>query len=98
MTGEFYKDHPYITGYAISNQGNVRSPYGRILKPTVHKRTKNLYVCVLWNGKQLVRPVRQLVAETWMAYTRDTNVWIYQKNGDRMNCSVDNLTLRDRRA
>lgn len=48
-------------GYWVSYSGDVKSPFGRILRHKIHKRDKHHSVCLIVGGRRYWRQVHRLV-------------------------------------
>lgn len=82
---------PSISNYLVSDLGRVKGPNGRVLKPSLHKRTRR-YVLRPWirgHGRKNVR-VASLVAEGFLG-SRPPNTEINHKDGNALNNVLQNL-------
>lgn len=98
MLEEQWVPLPGYPNYEVSNYGrvvNVRS--GKDLTPYPDKRTGILRVAVYHNGRRKDVQLKRIVAECYFL-NYHAGCGVQNKNGNRSDCSVLNLTLvmRDR--
>lgn len=84
-------------GYSVSNKGRVRNDLTRRIMVTVHNRGGVLMVGLFRDRCQFKRGVAKLVAEKFLPHnTLETFDTPMHLNGDRSDCSADNLVWRPR--
>ena len=87
---EIWKDVVGFEGYKVSNFGNVKGKYGRILKPAKDKKTGYYLVCLHKDKKPHTKTVHRLVAK---AFIENPNEYPQVNHRDcvKTNNHVDNL-------
>lgn len=81
--------------YEASTDGYIRNAKtGRILQGTIDERGR-VKVLLHIHGKICARYVKRLVAEAFLGEIPD-DLYIYQKDGDKLNCCLDNLAVGTR--
>lgn len=74
------------------NYGRVYSEwYNKILQPSIDKYGYLVYTIVFSNGKQKVKKIHRLVAETFIIVHGADENEVNHKDGDKTNNCVDNL-------
>lgn len=83
-------------GYSVSDRGEVRrDAFNRVLHPRVNQYGVP-YVGLMREWRQCIRSLPRLVATTYLPETNEIFDTPINLDGDRMNCSVDNLMWRPR--
>lgn len=93
---EVWKEIDNFYGYSVSSLGQVRNDKtGRILRIRLN-REGIPYVGLMRDGVQYVRELPRLVAKMFLPASSTIFDTPINKNGDRKDCSVDNLVWRPR--
>lgn len=94
---EEWRSIPAFPSYSVSNAGYVRHDrLNRILNPSKNQQG-HLKVNLFKDGDGHTRHVNQLVAKAFLAEaTRRDFVSVIHLDGNKTNCSVDNLAWRPR--
>lgn len=89
---EIWKDiKGYEKIYQVSNTGKIkRIGNNKELKQTINKRSGYLYIHLSGNGKNQVKRVHRIVAETFIP-NEENKIQINHKDGNKANNCVDNL-------
>lgn len=84
-----FKELDEFPGYSVNEEGQVKGPKGRVLKPA--KNTQGyLYVSCCKNGKQFSRFVHQLVAAAFIENPEGKRE-VNHQNGIKTDNRVENL-------
>ena len=85
---ERWRPAPNSPTYEVSSFGRIRNANG-VLKPPTRRGTE-LVVNLYANGESNVRNVRSIVAEAFLG-PRNSGEMVAHKDGDRTNCTAENL-------
>lgn len=77
-------------GYYISNFGNVKGVYGRVLKQQINPKTGYLHVGLRVGDKRMTKAIHRLVAESFLEKEKGKNQ-VNHKDGNKTNNHLSNL-------
>ena len=83
-----------LPAYEVSNRGRIRNiNTGRILRTYINEKGYET-VSLRWGGRQYHKKVHRLVAEAFCERYYSTDIYVYHRDGNRLNNNADNLEWR----
>lgn len=95
IMNETWKTITLFPNYEVSNFGNIRNRYGKILKQQLNKYGR-LFFRPVKDGKPITKEVHRFVAEAFLE-DWDPNLTVDHIDGDPTNNNVNNLQMLEQR-